>query len=281
MQLPIPKALSLLAAGLAAILAASPAAGWTPSSMNTIGEQAARLAPPDLHRQLAKNRESYRIGLAKAFELSPELRTRNEDGSGKLDSAAAEAAELAIKAIVGQRPFNEIAYRMGVAVHLVAMANWPLATSAKDREEPRYEADFARYAATAEPRLSLVFYGFRPVSGKNQLDKNQLGKSQPRHFKALLDEAFTRSRRTYPLVGLEYRRIGFGTGARLFDDRSTAYAIGSLSYSHAVSDSAEVLRYIWLAAGGGDSRVRVPLRGQQLVQLAPLSSPRPQASPSR
>jgi hypothetical protein len=277
MQLSMPKALSLLAAGLCLLLLASPAFGWTPASMNTIGEQAARLAPPDLHRQLAKNRESYRIGLAKPFELSSELRNRNEDGSGKLDSAALQAAEMAIAAIQGQRPFNEIAYRMGVAVHLVSMINWPLATSSKDREEARYEADFGRYAATAEPRLRLVFYGFRPA-----LEKNRLGKGEPRHLKALLDEAFARSRRTYPLVGLEYRRIGYGSGARLFDDRSTAYAIGSLSYSHAVSDSAEVLRYIWLAAGGGDTRSRIPLRGQQLVQLAPLSSPRPAAAaPSR
>jgi hypothetical protein len=179
---------------------------------------------------------------------------------------------MAIKAIQGQRPFNEIAYRMGVAVHLVSLVNWPLATSSKDREEARYEADFGRYAATAEPRLRLVFYGFRQV----------LGKGEPRHLKVLLDEAFARSRRTYPLVGLEYRRIGYGSGARLFDDRSTAYAIGSLSYSHAVSDSAEVLRYIWLAAGGGETRSRIPLRGQQLVQLSPLSSPRPAtAAPSR
>jgi hypothetical protein len=276
MQMPMPKALSLLAAGLAALLSAVSAHGWTPGSMNTIGEQAARLAPPDLHRQLAKNRESYRIGLAKPFELSAELRMRNEDGSGKLDSAVVQATEMAIGAIHGQRPFNEIAYRMGVAVHLVSMANWPLATSSKDREEPRYEADFSRYAATAEPRLRMVFYGFRPA-----LDKIQSGKGEARHLKVLLDEAFARSRRTYPLVGLEYRRIGFGSGPRLFDDRSTAYAIGSLSYSHAVSDSAEVLRYIWLAAGGGDSRSRIPLRGQQLVQLAPLSSARPSAAPSR
>lgn len=274
MQVAIRTALFLLAAGLAAGLSPAPARAWTGASMNTIGEQAARLAPPDLHRQLARNRESFRIGLAKAFELSPELRMKNEDGSGKLDAAALEAVDMAIRAVRDHRPFNEVAYRMGVAVHLVSLANWPLATSANDRDEGRYGADFDRYAESAEPRMRLVFYGFRQTYGK----------PDPRQLKATLDEAFARSRRTYPLVGLEYRRIGFGAGAARFDDRSTAYAISSLGYSHAVSDSAEVLRYIWLSAGGGDSRPRLPIRGQELVQLDPVprleKAPRPTSLPS-
>lgn len=267
----MPKALSLVAAGLACWLLVPSSFGWNPESMYTIGEQAARLAPPDLHRQLARNRESYRIGLAKPFELTADLRFKNEDGSGRLDVAANEAVEMAIKAVRDQRPFNEIAYRMGVAVHLVAMVNWPLATSAKDRDESRYGADFARYAERTEPRLRLVFYGFRPSPAK----------PEKRQLKALFDEAFTRARRAYPLVGLEYRRIGFVSGVTGFDDRSTAYALASLGYSHAVSDSAEVLRYIWLAAGGGDTRVRLPLRGQELVQLDPLVRSRPSTAPSR
>lgn len=264
----MPKALLLLAAALAWVLPARPCRAFTPDSLMTIGEQAARLAPPDLHRQLARNRESYRIGLAKAFELSADLRFANEDGSGRLGAAFTEAADTAIKAIRDQRPFNEIAYRLGVAVHLAAMANWPLATSAQDRDEARYAADFARYAQSAEPRMRLVFYGFRPGAGK----------PEPRHLRGTFEEALARSRRTYPLIGLEYRRIGFGSGPSLFDDRSTAYAIAALSYSHALSDSAEVLRYIWLAAGGGDSRLALPLRGQQLVQLAPIR-PRPLTAP--
>lgn len=267
MQIPMPKALLLLVAGLASVLLASPGRAFTPASLMTIGEQAARLAPPDLHRQLARNRESYRIGLRQAFELAPDLRQRNEDGSGRLDAAFTEAAETAVKAIREQRPFNEIAYRLGLAVHLASMANWPLAVSAGDRDEGRYERDFGRYAESAEPRVRLIFYGFRP------------GKPDSRRLRAVFDEALARARRTYPLVGLEYRRIGFGAGPSLFDDRSTAYAIAALSYSHAVSDSAEVLRYIWLAAGGGDSRPGLPLRGQQLLQLAPI--PRPTSAPSR
>ncbi len=264
------KAISSLAAVLTALLLAAPSLAWTPASMTTIGEQAARLAPPDLHRQLARNRESYRIGLAKPFELTADLRVKNEDGSGRLDVALKEATQMAIKALREQRPMNEVAYRMGVAVHLMAMANWPLATSGKDRDEDRYGADFARYAEAVEPRLRLVFYGFRPGSGK----------ADEREVPLLLGEALARSRRFYPLVGLEYRRIGFAAGKAGFDDRSTAYAITSLGYSHAVSDSAEVLRYIWLAAGGGDTRTRLPLRGQELVQLNPIRPKQP-TKPSR
>jgi hypothetical protein len=83
----------------------------------------------------------------------------------------------------------------------------------------------------------------------------------------LVEETLARSRELYPLVGREYRRVGFAPGLEAFDDRSTAYAVASLAYSHAVSDIAEVLRYIWIAAGGIDSRDRVPRRGAQVVRL--------------
>ena len=61
----------------------------------------------------------------------------------------------------------------------------------------------------------------------------------------------------------EYRRIGRTAGS--FDDRSTAFAVGSLAYSHAVSDVVAVMRYLWLAAGGSDEGALPTLAGDRLV----------------
>jgi hypothetical protein len=58
----------------------------------------------------------------------------------------------------------------------------------------------------------------------------------------------------YPRVGDEYRRIGYRNGTAGFDDRSTAFGVAAVSFSHAVSDLARVLRYVWLAGGGADPR---------------------------
>ena len=76
-----------------------------------------------------------------------------------------------------------------------------------------------------------------------------------------------RGRQLYPMIGREYRRIDFASGLGRFDDRSTAFGVGSLAFSHAVPDVTLVLRYIWLAAGGMDDRTNLPAGGTQLTVL--------------
>ncbi|MEM8962109.1 MAG: hypothetical protein AAGD38_11570 [Acidobacteriota bacterium] len=232
----------------------SVAEAWTPEGQTMIGREAARLAPPDLYRQLRRNRESYDIGLTQPFSMNASSRVKYADGRGSLDETILTAVRTAILAIEQHRPFNEIAYRMGVVAHLVAAANNPLATGSGDPNERRYAADFARYFDTAEPRMRRVFYGFRPIQSSGELD-------------AVVREAMARSRSLYATIGSEYSRIGFASGVSQFDDRSTAYGIAALSLGHAISDIAEVLRYIWLSAGGIDTRKRLPLRGLHVIHL--------------
>ena len=79
---------------------------------------------------------------------------------------------------------------------------------------------------------------------------------------------FARGRQLYPAIGEEYRRIGgIGrvSGIGGFDDRSTAFAVAALSYSHAISDVARALRHVWLAAGGSDPRQRLAERRDSLL----------------
>jgi len=245
-----------LGLGLLAAAAAAPAAAWTPATQTTIAREAARLAPPDLARQIARRERAYEAGVAAPFEdADPARHMKNEDGSGTLDRALEDEIAGAVRAIHDHHPFDEVVRRLGAVSHFVADANDPLATSAADPEEGRYFADFLRYAESAEPRFQLVFYGL-PARLEGERD-----------VRALLAETLRRGRRLYPLVGREYRRIDFASGVAAFDDHSTAFGVASLAFSHAVTDVASVLRYIWLRAGGGDSRSGLAATGSRVVLL--------------
>ncbi len=254
----------LLFAALLALAVAGPAAAWTPASQQTIASEAARLAPPDLYRQIVRHRVAFLQGVVDGFaERDPLAHAQHADGTGRLDQAITVAVDNAVRAITSHQPFQEIVYRLGIACHFLADANNPLNSAEDDPEERRYYADFLAYLESAEPRVRLVFYGFRA-----EFDGGDLP--------ALIAEGLERGRGLYPLVGREYRRVGFASGILAFDDQSTAFGIATLAHSHAVSDIAEALRYIWIEAGGIDTRSRIPVRGRQVVQL-PRHSARSQA----
>jgi hypothetical protein len=58
----------------------------------------------------------------------------------------------------------------------------------------------------------------------------------------------------------EYAR---GGNAAVFDDRSTAFGVASVSYSRAVTDLVNIYYYIWKEAGG-DVRSAAVMRGGNL-----------------
>jgi len=242
-----------------AAVPAMPAAAWTPATQVTIAREAARLSPPDLYRQIDKHRRAYAEGVNAPFADSDANRhAQNPDGSGYLTRAALNAVDSAILAIRGHQPFDEIDRQLGVVSHFVADANNPLAVSAEDPDEGRYFGDYFRYIETAEPRFPLVFYGVESDNGRG--------------VASILDAALRRGRQLYPMIGREYRRINFGSGVGVFDDRSTAFGVGSVAFSHAVTDVSLVLRYIWLAAGGVDDRADLPSGGTRLMVL-PRTAP--------
>jgi hypothetical protein len=244
------------ALGLLPFLAASPILAWTPRTQSAIAREAARLAPPDLARQIEKHKEAFAAGVQAPFQDSDADRHRKDpDGSGTLDQTLFAEVDGAISAIRLHRPFEEVVLRLGKVAHYVADANNPLATSGADPEESRYFLDYLRYAETAEPRFPLVFYSV-PAS----LDRQK-------SLKPLLAEALRRGREVYPMVGREYRKIGFASGVGRFDDRSTAFGVASVAFSHAVTDVTLVLRYIWIAAGGADDRTSVVSSGARLLLL--------------
>lgn len=240
----------------ALFLRAFPASAWTPATQVTISREASRLSPPDLARQIEKHRRAFEEGVNAPFSDSdPGRHMKNADGSGTLDRVALAAVNAAVEAIRSHQPFEEIVRRLGVVSHYVADANNPLAASGEDPEEGRYFVDYLKYAQTAEPRFPLVFYGV------------QSGLEARKDVSPLISAALRRGRQLYPVVGLEYRRIGFASGIGRFDDRSTAFGTASVAFSHAVTDVALALRYIWITAGGVDNRANLPAGGTRLTVL--------------
>ncbi|MCP4202848.1 MAG: hypothetical protein GY769_13065 [bacterium] len=229
----IPSALTILLG----FVTLAPASAWTPEMHAEIARQAATIAPPDLFRQIKRHEKAFAAGLSASI-----------GGRGHSDSGAAllsrleSGSEAIIGAIEAHRPFREIVHELGRLTVYAAEANNPLKHSSDDPQEERYRMDYETYAASAFPRFAVIFYGQgRDVRTETALDH-------------LLSETGRRGSELYPLIGLEYRRIGAIDGIGQFDDKSTAFGVGSIAFSHAVSDLAAIYRYVWLSAGGADRR---------------------------
>jgi len=222
----------------------------------TIAREAGRLAPPDLARQIAKHRRAYEAGVIDPFsDADPGRHMKNDDGSGDLDRVVLSEVKATVDAIRNHEPFEIIIRRLGRVSHFVADADNPLASSAADPAEGRYFVDYLRYAESAEPRFPLVFYGTIP------------GLEARKDVAPLIAEALRRGRTLYPAVGREYQRIGYASGLGRFDDRSSAFGIASVAFSHAVTDVTLVMRWIWITAGGADDRSGLVNAGTRLVVL--------------
>jgi hypothetical protein len=241
---------------LALLFGPSPATAWTPGTQTTIAREAARLAPPDLARQIAKHPRAFEAGVLDPFgDADPGRHMRNDDDSGDLDRVVLAEVKATVDAIRAHEPFEVVVRRLGRVSHFVADADNPLAASAADPEEGRYFVDFLRYAESAEPRFPLVFYG------------TLAGLEGRRDVSPLVAEALRRGRAFYPMVGREYRRIGFASGKGRFDDRSSAFGVASVAFSHAVTDVALVMRWIWITAGGADDRSGLVSAGTRVLVL--------------
>lgn len=235
------------AAVLAAALLPAASGAWTPKTQLLIAERAAAIAPTDLRRQIDKHIAEFRRGNAASFRNGDaHSHYKNGNGGGSLDARILAETERAVAAIRGHRPFRDVVYQLGLLSHYIADANNPLNTAEKDPLEERYSPDYLGYVEGAQDRFALVFYG----EGRDL--------AEPAALAPLVDRTLDRGRRLYPSIAREYRRVGGPPGQAKFDDKSVAFAVGSLALSHAVSDVGAVFRYVWIEAGGADRR-RLPL----------------------
>lgn len=226
-----------------AVLSAPACRAWTLKTQVLIAENALAIAPTDLRRQIHKHLDRYRRGSVDAFQNSDATsHYKNRNGTGSLDRWILDETDRAIAAIRSHRPFRDVVYQLGVLAHYVADANNPLSTDESDPREGRYSVDYLSYVEGVQERFAVVFYGDgRDLDGPDALSP-------------LVSRTLARSRVLYPWIAREYLRVGGPPGSAKFDDKSVAFAVGSLALSHAVSDVGAVLRYVWIEAGGADPR---------------------------
>jgi hypothetical protein len=209
------------------------AAAWTRASDERIATKAAALAPPDLRLLIEKFDGDYKEGLARA---------QSDEGSdihhyfvlsrqGRLREGIERETRLAVQMIRKGEPMNDVVQRLGILAHLVSDANNPFHVATDGSQHSTTHDDFETYFERRLAKFPTVFYGLDP------------------HFTlgTYLDRTFARSAKFYPLMRGEYER---GGSAAVFDDRSTAFGVASISYSRAVTDLVNLYYFIWKEAGG-------------------------------
>jgi len=195
------------------LFAALPALAWTPAADHRIAIKGAEVGPPDLRLVIEHFHDEYLRGVDTPIDRT-KLRPRIE----------AEARGI-VQMIRTNKPMAVIVERLGMLSRLVADANNPF-----HQGDTTNEVDFQRYFELRMKRFPTVFYG---------VDRRfALG--------SYLDRTFARSTRLAPLVAEEYTRGNSAT----FDDRSTAFGVAAVCYSHAVTDIANLQVFIWKEAGG-------------------------------
>jgi hypothetical protein len=216
-----------LAAALLFLSIAWPGIAWTRAADQRIAAKSAALAPEDLRLIINKFNDEYLRGIDDA------LATEGTDiHRRKLRERIVAQTHAIVTMIHGNQPMSGVVRQLGVLSHLLGDANNPFHIGDDDAEE---RADFEQYFERRLARFSPMFYGF---------ERNFV-------LSAYLDKIFARTTGYTPLMAEEYGR---GNGAT-FDDRSTAFGVASVCYSHAITDTVNFYYFIWKTAGGS---VRAP-----------------------
>lgn len=218
------------------ILPAFPLLAWTHASDLRIAKKAIELGPPDLRLVLDHFAPEFQRGLQKAEgdEGSAEHHYFVLSRSGNLRARIDLETNAIVAMLRGKQSMSVIAERLGMLSHLIADANNPFHIANDDSRLGGVRNDFEQYFERRMARFPTVFYGLDPAF----------------HTTAYFDRTFARTRKFYPLIGEEYFRNGEEHTSADFDDRSTAFGVASVCYSHAVTDLVNLYYFIWKEAGG-------------------------------
>ncbi|MBV9495817.1 MAG: hypothetical protein JOZ54_16335 [Acidobacteria bacterium] len=223
---------------------------WTRVSNERIAKKSAELAPPDLRMLIDHFESDYKVGLdrAEAEEGADSHHFFVLSRQGKLRERIERETAQTIAMIRKNESMPRVVERLGLIAHLVSDANNPFHIANDDPRLDESHNDFEQYFEKRLPKFATVFYG---------LDSNfRIG--------PYLDQTFARTSRFYPLMGEEYFRFGERRTSAEFDDRSTAFGVAAVCYSHAVTDLVNLYYYIWREAGG-DVRSAATMRSGNLV----------------
>ena len=229
---------SVLALGLAW---AAPAWAWTEATRQRMVRDALKITPPALSTILQRYRKDLDRGMLEPSRREgEEVHIQHADGSKGLAAAAAETKEREVRAIVREkRSFRRFAYEMGALAHLVADVEFPLNASDADAREPLYREAYRTYIEKNLDRIPFVL----DRAGPADLERGD-------SLQGFLMAGARRAGAVYGLIGPSFKDDGTPARPEALDDRSVAFGIASVAYSHAVSDIVFVWRHVWTTING-------------------------------
>ncbi len=213
---------------LSLTLSMSVAGAWSPTTRARQIDDAVRLMPAGLRLALERHRESLLRGAIEPLIEPP---------ASDIEQLARELTAT----LTEPRPFPEAARAFGRLAYAIANAGFPpLATPPVD---PARLDHFAAFCESRRDRFPLVFYGH---------DAPDLARGDwPAFARAILARSAGEDvdlARAYAAAAVDPDPTG------AFDDRSVPFAIGSLAYSHTVTDIVRGWLGAWSTAGGDLSR---------------------------
>lgn len=224
-------------------------AAWPPSAVERIASKSMSMAPPDMRLIAEKFAPEFREG----FTVDEGVEARHTflvaSRSGALRDLLKSEVESTVRMIRQRQPMRDVVTKLGYITHLVADVNNPFHVASSDPRLVSSQPDFESYFNRKLPKFPTVFYGL----------------VQPLQLERYIDAALHRSASYYPLLREEYFRFGERRTSAEFDDRSTAFGVASLCYSHAVTDAVNLYYYIWKEAGGDVRTASAMQRGNLLL----------------
>lgn len=228
---------------------------WSPVVEQKMALKAAALAPPDLSLLIERHRRDFQLGVDRGASECPLKHQYSTSGKqNALRAQIASETSFAVHMMRTRKPINEFVQRLGQVAHLIGDANNPFLNTSAEPDFRRLQSDFEAYLERRLPVIPTVFYGLQ--------DPLPLGR--------YLDQSFLRTSRYAPLIREEYAGGGEPQTSADFDDRSTAFGVISLAYSHAVTDLINVYYHVWREAGGDVRSAAAMRRGTLLLNPSPL-----------
>lgn len=229
------------ALALLLLLALAPVSGaWTLTTERAIAQAGLELGPEHLQQLARLHERAFEQGLLDAARHEQQnLEAHLGTDRTRLEALIRKEIDQAVLVIKERRPIEELVYQLGVLAHLAGDLNHPFHLG----EDPMLDGrriDYEQYVDRRRERFPTVFYG---IEKDRALDR-------------VLRRGALRVRSYEPLLRNEYFKNGEERWSRQFDDRSTAFAIGSLSWSHSVSDLVNIYYHLWERAGGDVRKAR-------------------------
>ena len=218
----------------------APAMAWAPETRVRQLDEAVRLLPASLRLAL----ESHRTALLRGA-LEPLKREDDADhlppwAKGSLDKRLDREIAALLALLEGPVDFDRVANAFGRVAHFVADAGFPPGIG-DPNAGGRYR-HFAAFCESRRDRFPFVFYGHDDAALEDG------------NFSEWSISVMERARDEDGSLARAYAAAGDPPAEWAFDDRSVPFAIGSLAYSHTITDIVRVWIALWQKAGGDIGR---------------------------